>query len=166
MTLSTIGTNSIADDAVTAAKATGFGKVGQVVTATHATQVNSTSTSFADSGLTCNITPSATTSKILVIVQQQLISDRDQSDCYSRLRLLRESTSLMEFNKAQWDEAGDEGATKSGSLNSLSILDSPSSSSQITYHTEFAAGQTSNNGTSRCQHNNETSTMILMEILA
>ena len=144
----------------------GAGLVKQVVTATHATQVNSTSTSFADTGLTCNITPSATSSKILVIVQQQLISDRDQSDCYSRLRLLRESTSLMEFNKAQWDEAGDEGATKSGSLNSLSILDSPSSSSQITYHTEFAAGQTSNNGTARSQHNNETSTMILMEILA
>ena len=69
----------------------GAGLVKQVVTATHATQVNSTSTSFADTGLTCNITPSATSSKILVIVQQQLISDRDQSDCYSRLRLLRAS---------------------------------------------------------------------------
>ena len=33
MALSTIGTNSIADDAITAAKATGFGKISQVVNA-------------------------------------------------------------------------------------------------------------------------------------
>ena len=46
MALSTIGTNSIADDAVTAAKATGFGKIGQAVQGTKTTQFETTSTSF------------------------------------------------------------------------------------------------------------------------
>ena len=39
MALSTIGTNSIADDAVTIAKATGFGKIGQVLQAEHSSAV-------------------------------------------------------------------------------------------------------------------------------
>ena len=42
MALSTIGTNSIADDAVTIAKATGFGKILQVVNTEFSTTQNGT----------------------------------------------------------------------------------------------------------------------------
>ena len=62
MTLSTIGTNAItdgtiatadiADDAVTAAKATGFGKVGQIVFGSTTSQVSSSSNSYVDTGIT------------------------------------------------------------------------------------------------------------------
>tara|TARA_Y100000004_G_C8803764_1_gene364608 strand:+ start:30 stop:512 length:483 start_codon:yes stop_codon:yes gene_type:complete len=144
----------------------GAGLVKQVVTATNSTQNNVASTSFADTNLTANITPSATSSKILVMVQQQIVADRDNEDAYSALRLLRASTVLETFDKAQWDEAGGVGAVKAGSLSTLIYLDSPSSTSAVTYHTEGKIGATSNNGTARFQHNNETSTITLMEILA
>ena len=144
----------------------GAGLVKQVVTATNSTQNNVASTSFADTNLTANITPSATSSKILVMVQQQIVADRDNEDAYSALRLLRASTVLETFDKAQWDEAGGVGAVKAGSLSTLIYLDSPSSTSAVTYHTEGKIGATSNNGTARFQQSNETSTITLMEILA
>ena len=144
----------------------GAGLVKQVVTATNSTQNNVASTSFTDTNLTANITPSATSSKILVMVQQQIVADRDNEDAYSALRLLRASTVLETFDKAQWDEAGGVGAVKAGSISTLIYLDSPSSTSAVTYHTEGKIGATSNNGTARFQHNNETSTITLMEILA
>ena len=99
-------------------------------------------------------------------LQQQIVADRDNEDAYSALRLLRASTVLETFDKAQWDEAGGVGAVKAGSLSTLIYLDSPSSTSAVTYHTEGKIGATSNNGTARFQHNNETSTITLMEILA
>ena len=92
----------------------GAGLVKQVVTATNSTQNNVASTSFTDTNLTANITPSATSSKILVMVQQQIVADRDNEDAYSALRLLRASTVLETFDKAQWDEAGGVGAVKAG----------------------------------------------------
>ena len=144
----------------------GAGLVKQVVTATNSTAKNVASTSFTDTNLTADITPSATSSKILVMVQQQIVADRDNEDAYSALRLLRASTVLETFDKAQWDEAGGVGAVKAGSISTLIYLDSPSSTSAVTYHTEGKIGATSNNGTARFQHSNETSTITLMEILA
>ena len=69
ITDATIATADIADDAVTAAKAAfSAGKIGQVVSVTHTADQTSTSTSFADvTNLNASITPSATTSKILVL---------------------------------------------------------------------------------------------------
>ena len=42
------------------------GKILQVVQATHGTETNTNSSSYQQSGLTANITPSATSSKILI----------------------------------------------------------------------------------------------------
>ena len=50
ITDATIASGDLADDAVTAAKiadAVGLGKIGQVITATHATESNNNSTTFA-----------------------------------------------------------------------------------------------------------------------
>ena len=67
MALSKIVTKSIADDAITIAKATGFGKIGQIITA-HVSANNmfsTTSTSYVDvTNATVSITPSASSSKI------------------------------------------------------------------------------------------------------
>ena len=144
----------------------GAGLVKQVVTATNSTAKNVASTSFTDTNLTADITPSATSSKILVMVQQQIVADRDGEDAYAALRLLRASTVLETYDKAQWDEAGGIGAVKAGSLSTLIFLDSPSSTSAVTYHTEGKIGDTSNNGTARFQQSSEISTITLMEILA
>ena len=76
MALSTIGTNAVADDAVTATKiadAVALGKVGQVVTdsftGTESSTSNAAGDSFTDSSVAASITPTATSSKIFVSCQ-------------------------------------------------------------------------------------------------
>ena len=167
MSKTQIPTGGIADDAVTAAKATGFGKVGQVVQASTSTAVNVASTSVADTGLTVNITPTATTSKVLVQVNQNILTDIDTELGNSKIKLLRDSTTAIDFttNIARV-EANGSSAVKFGNLTTFSHLDSPSTTSQITYKTQGAISSTSNNGTARFQNSSVTSIITVMEILA
>ena len=167
MSKTQIPTGGIADDAVTAAKATGFGKVGQVVQASTSTAVNVASTSVADTGLTVNITPTASTSKILVQVNQNIVTDIDTNLANSKIKLLRDSTTAVDFtaNIARI-EAGSVSAVKFGNLTTFSHLDSPSTTSQITYKTQGAISSTSNNGTARFQNSSVPSIITVMEILA
>jgi len=65
MSKTTIPTGGIADDAVTAAKATGFGKIGQVIHYEIKTVYEITSTSLAQT-FSQAITPTSTSSKIFL----------------------------------------------------------------------------------------------------
>ena len=143
------------------------GKVGQVIQATTSSAVNVASTSFTDTGLTVNITPTATTSKVLVQVNQNIVTDIDTNLANSKIKLLRDSTTAIDFtaNIARI-EAGSVSAVKFGNLTTFSYLDSPSTTSQITYKTQGAVSSTSNNGTARFQNSSVTSIITVMEILA
>tara|TARA_B100001939_G_C16543450_1_gene447279 strand:+ start:44 stop:547 length:504 start_codon:yes stop_codon:yes gene_type:complete len=167
MSKTQISTGGIADDAVTAAKATGFGKVGQVVQASTSTAVNVASTSVADTGLTVNITPTATTSKVLVQVNQNILTDIDTTAANSKIKLLRGTTTVIDFttNIARV-EAGGASSVKFGNLTTFSFLDSPSTTSETTYKTQGAISSTSNNGTARFQNSSVPSVITVTEILA
>ena len=143
------------------------GKVGQVIQATYDTAVNVASTSYSDTGLTVNITPTATTSKVFVQVNQNILTDIDTSLANSRIQLRRDSTSVITFgaNIARI-EAGGSSAVKFGNLTTFSYLDSPSTTSQVTYSTRGAISSTSNNGTARFQNSSVFSVITVMEILA
>ena len=143
------------------------GKVGQVVQASTSTAVNVASTSVADTGLTVNITPTATTSKVLVQVNQNILTDIDTNLGNSKIKLLRDSTTAIDFttNIARV-EANGSSAVKFGNLTTFSHLDSPSTTSQITYKTQGAISSTSNNGTARFQNSSVPSIITVMEILA
>ena len=93
-----VTTAKIADDAVTAAKATGFGKVGQVIQASTTTATNVASTSFADTGLSASITPTSTSSKVLVIVNQNTRTNIDTVAGNCKLELRRGSTSVVTWS--------------------------------------------------------------------
>ena len=167
MSKTQISTGGIADDAVTAAKATGFGKVGQVVQATTSSAVNVASTSVADTGLTVNITPTASTSKVLVQVNQNILTDIDTTAANSKIKLLRGTTTVIDFttNIARV-EAGGASSAKFGNLTTFSFLDSPSTTSETTYKTQGAISSTSNNGTARFQNSSVPSVITVTEILA
>ena len=143
------------------------GKVGQVIQATTSSAVNVASTSVADTGLTVNITPTATTSKVLVQVNQNILTDIDTELGNSKIKLLRDSTTAIDFttNIARV-EANGTSAVKFGNLTTFSHLDSPSTTSQITYNTQGAVSSTSNNGTARFQNSSAYSVITVMEILA
>ena len=163
-----VTTAKIVDDAVTAAKA-GFsaGKVGQVIQASTTTTTNIASTSFADTGLSASITPTSTSSKVLVIVNQNTRTNIDTVAGNCKLELRRGSTSVVTWsNHIAAIEAGGASSVKFGHLATFNYLDSPSSTSSTTYSTRGAVNSTSNNGQAQFQSDSVPSLITLMEILA
>jgi len=156
MALSTIGINGTS----------GFGKIGQVVQAISTTATNIASTSLADTNLSASITPTATTSKVLIMISQVSATDRDNEDGWLKYKLVRDSTDIHEWSNIWWVEAGGVGAIKNGGFTSLMYVDSPSSTSSVTYKTQGAISNTGNNGTARFQQNSKASYIQLIEVLA
>jgi hypothetical protein len=93
MTFIVDGTNGLTfNNATTQASA---GQVLQVVSATNSTYTQIASTSFTDTGLTVSITPKFSTSKILVIVNQQMSVYRETNASITGcLQIVRGSTSI------------------------------------------------------------------------
>jgi|21_taG_2_1085346.scaffolds.fasta_scaffold46739_2 hypothetical protein len=155
---------NITNGAVSAAKlASGVGgKLLQVVTGETTTNTQITSTSYADTSLTANITPSATSSKILVLVSQNVQMERGTYEINTFLQLLKDSTSIS----IKTVGVGTGAANSQGCRHTFSIshLDEPSTTSQITYKTQGKVNSTSDSGTCRFQEGGSRSEIILMEI--
>jgi hypothetical protein len=117
------------------------GKVLQVVSGSTSTGVQSTSSTFADTGLTATITPSATSSKILVLANINGIA-RHTADAGMGLRLVRGSSDILTFA----DKALKVGGTGYvyGEGVGCNYLDSPSTTSattyKVTYNNDAAVG--------------------------
>jgi hypothetical protein len=143
----------------------GAGQVLQVVNATYATQVSSSSATMIDTGLSATITPKFATSKILVLVSQNGLakSDANLYNCMD-INLLRNSTNLLSPNAVGALLQTNTTILNIGSA-SICYLDSPSTTSATTYKTQFA----SRNGAASVQvqyANISNSTITLMEIAA
>ena len=132
------------------------GKVLQVVYAVTTTTVSLTSTTWTDV-LSLNITPSATSSKILVLASCGGLS-RHGGDTELQLRILRGSTSISQ-TKGLNDGASGFLSTAGCSLNEL---DAPSSTSAQTYKIQI--NNRDANGTVIISANNADTSLTLMEI--
>jgi hypothetical protein len=75
----------------------GGGKVLQVVQGTTTTRLQTTSTIYVDTNLSQAITPSSATSKVLVLVFQNIHLNRSGTDAACQYKLLRTSTTLTIF---------------------------------------------------------------------
>jgi len=161
----TIASGDLADDAVTAAKiadAVGLGKVLQVVGATDNTQKDTSSTSYADTGLSASITPASTSNKVLIIVHHGGLL-KESSNNAGKLQLLR-GTSAIHMFENDFARDGGTGLNAVGGSGTVH-LDSPSSTSSTTYKTQIACSVTAAS-TVRSGQNNAVATMTLMEISA
>jgi len=168
MAVTTIPTAGIADDAVTAAKATGFGKIGQVVQGTTTTSVTITSSTYVDTGLSASITPSSTSSKILVMVDQLFYLDSNDGSIENsgRLKILRDSTNIFETPSSSDIRVTAEHAPNNelrlGKRTNVIMLDSPSSTSALTYKTQ---GNKTNGNSVQVNKSGSEAHIILMEVL-
>jgi hypothetical protein len=141
----------------------GMGKVLQVVNSTFSTQVSSTSNTFADTGLSASITPSSSSSKILIFVNINGIYKITNNTGIS-LKLVRGSTDIHNIESL----AGYTDNTNSNAVGSASTsyLDSPSTTSSTTYKITF--NSFNNNATVSINANSvsagSVSTITLMEI--
>ncbi len=153
----------------------GGGKVLQVVYADSSTQASTTSTTYADTGLSATITPSATGSKVLVLISQSLAVERAGFGQYVRCQLLRGASSILELGGGTHKQMYGVEAYKSGSeltfvkgisLQPVMYLDSPNTTSSTTYKTQYACGQQPGGATvtAYAQIDSNKSTIILMEI--
>jgi hypothetical protein len=174
MSKTQIATGGIADDAVTAAKATGFGKIGQVLNVVNNTQKSTTSTSFVDMDMSLAITPSATSSKILVQVHLNgaFINTSSSEGIQTRLQVTPSGGSAATI--AVYNGYGLQAEANSGSATlSGSTLHSPSSTSAQTYKIQLRSKNGNavilgaNDSSNATLSDTSTNSMItLMEVLA
>jgi hypothetical protein len=140
----------------------GGGKVLQVVSATYSTELSMTSNTYADTGLSLSITPTSATSKVMVIISQQVgtrISSGNEAS--TKARLLRAGTDIFASNYAA-------AIYVNSGLNVLNLhmpimfLDSPATTSATIYKTQI--GTVGSTSFAYAQYGNSTSTITLFEI--
>ena len=150
------------------------GTVIQTVSADTTTQVEITSTTFTDSGLTASITPTSSSNKIAIFINQSVYNYRTGGgDLMVGIRLMRDSTMI---NQGYSDSTGGLhpyfalGTTQAmyqSYWNNFAMLDSPSTTSSVTYKTQGNLRNTANSHTLRFQQTSSTtnkSTIMLMEV--
>jgi len=160
----------------------GGGKIGQVIstnkTDTYSASVGTEVFSSIATGLTVSITPSATSSKILVFVNMAVGADGEHG---LRFQLFRDTTQIDLGTAASNRPGISKGPIQNGggvgylSMMSTNVLDSPNSTSALTYGVKL--GHTS--GSSKTLYLNRSqddpddasygrnaSTITVMEVLA
>jgi hypothetical protein len=140
------------------------GSVLQVISATANSIANTNSTTYQDTGLTATITPTSSTSKILVLVSQTFGVSRNDPYQAARLAIVRNSTVL---NNVVWDKLLSSTRDEmEASPSAISFLDSPATTSAVVYKTQFACVHGSLNETAYVNNRNAVATITLMEIAA
>ena len=159
MALTKVRTAGFADNAITNAILP-TGAVLQVVTATNSSHVQNTTQTYADTGLSCSITPRASTSDVLIMVSHAGLATSN-SGVDINLRLLRGSTEIVEFTNLMME--GMSVGNLTAGTNFIDTTPGGDGSTAITYKTQFRIGDDS--GTIHVDNGNYgTSTMVLMEI--
>lgn len=139
------------------------GSVIQTVNATYSASTSRASSTFADTGLTASITPTSATSRILVIAIHSGCR-KDSSTTTLQTRLLRNATVLSNIEN-NGGSTGGAANTNNFGASAISFLDSPATTSSVTYKTQFASAQ--NTGTVYINDSaaeTSVSTITLLEI--
>jgi hypothetical protein len=150
----------------------GGGKVLQVVTATTSTEKSINSTSMTDTNLTVTITPTLNTSKIVILASQSLYLSAGTAEfTWSGLRLMRDSTSIIDYSGTYGQAMGFSIETLSNpkaiaffSYLPITYLDSPATTSATTYKTQANMTSVASSRTTYCQQAGSTSSIIALEI--
>lgn len=136
------------------------GHVLQVVSASTGNNVSTTSTSFVTANLTATITPSSTSSKILILLNAAMYNAT--TGIHSVATVFRGTVSGTNLGHSSF---GFGSSYASGDLTknniSANYLDSPSTTSATTYTVGI---RSDGSGTTVLSVNGETSTLTLMEI--
>ena len=152
----------------------GSGKVKNHVYPTPITaETEITTETFTDTGLTATITPVATTSKILVMIDQQYYFTRSARSGGFGIRVLRDATSI--HNPVQGSDGPFEYWFDSSSISNvqaygratMTILDSPGTTSAIVYKTQAAVTNAADSSAVKFQRDSTTdgtSRITLLEI--
>ena len=147
--------------AISGASLTGIstGKILQVVHGFTTTFFNTSSSTMADIGLSASITPSSSSNKILVFGNIGGIETTANNN-YGGGELLRDSTVIIADIDRGIGFTAD--STRQGTNSSFFILDTPSSTSSLTYKVRFR--RAGGDGSISTQTNGSRSAITLMEV--
>ena len=150
--------------AITKIGAGGFpnGTIIQTVTSEIENDNVTTSTSYVDTGLSANITPSSTSNKIVVLICMPMNCTQDSTDVQVEYKVLRDSTALGDA--VFGDHSGNGTRSDLWTTAHFAYVDSPSSTSSLTYKVQHKTFNT--DITSTASHQNNKCTIILQEIVA
>ena len=138
------------------------GSVLQIVQGSTTTGASSSTTTYADTNLSASITPTSTSSKVLVIFAQQgLRKTNGNANNAIRLQLVRGSTSIHVANNALLFTGT--ALENRGSCTGV-YLDSPATTSATTYKTQFANDVAAAAVEVQSGGVNSVSTITLMEV--
>jgi hypothetical protein len=141
-----------------ATPAGGGGKVLQVIQDTQTSATTSSSSAYADTGLSVSITPSSATSKVLVLVNGTCGRSNANSSQGVGLKLVRNSTDIQQIHDLNTYTGG---SLRFETTFSAAYLDSPATTSATTYKIQLAAYA---NAASVWVNDWGVSTIIVMEI--
>ena len=152
--------------AAIAATKFGAGAVLQVVNAAHASSASSSSSTYADSGLTASITPSSSSNKVLVIATLNGIQTRDNRT-WLNAKLLRGASDIVANFTQRAGYLQKYGGTASDYHRGVGgavccYLDSPSTTSSTAYKVQIASND--NVASAQICSDSAPSHMTLLEI--
>ena len=152
--------------------ASGTGNVLQVVSGTDSSGGQITATTQQDTGLSASITPSSTSSKILVLVNHNVFTWAPGAVPFTNgMQLVRGSTVIsggttygIGFGMKAYLHG--DGNNYLGGTVVFNHLDSPSTTSSITYKTtaKYSGSGAGSGGYVETAYNDQVDTIILMEI--
>ena len=146
------------------------GKIGQVVNLNLTSTTSSSSSSYVDVGMNISITPSATSSKVLLMFFPRLGHDTGSANIFMKIRNNTAGSDVTAdpFIVRRWPSDGQSAYYTEPSP--IVVLDSPNTSSAVEYRMQFKTNgggfrinQPANNGG---YSDTEVSTIIAMEVLA
>ena len=145
----------------------GGGKVLQVVNTVYSTSVTISTTSYATTGLSASITPASTSNKVLIVAFCQCELDSGSGAAGHYALEIHNGTSQLFETRATADNVGTANS-KFPASSTVTYLDSPSTTSAITYTMRAKRGGT---GIARFQTDSNAGTtadssIVLMEISA
>jgi len=139
------------------------GKIGQVLQDSHSNEVDVSSSTYTSLNLSRDITPSATSSKILIIASLEGVGRHSGCD-NGKVRLEKDGSELVQFTNAS-GRLLDTSVNFYASSETCFYIDSPNTTSSITYSVK--ARRNNSTGAWRMNANGTSySTITVMEILA
>ena len=143
---------------VTAGDLTSPGHVLQVINTSENVNFTTTSSTYSDTGLSLSITPSSSSNKILIFVNHHITYDSSQGTA-AAFQMLRDSTGIGVYTTALGYSSF---ATMYGIYAPWTYLDSPATTSAVTYKTQCR--RTNGSGTVYVGINGVPTSFTLMEI--
>lgn len=153
----------------TSALQSSAGKVLQVVQASTTTRVQITDSTYVDTNLTATITPSSSSSKILVLISQNIGTYNGSNvGTAGNLRIVRNSTTVFTSENVISVVAalGNASELRVAGQYSFNYLDSPATTSSTTYKTQMNLSGGGGRVEPQSSNGLSNSTIILMEIAA